>query len=242
MSEKTTTERLIEQYNSMNRRPTVDDDAMRKVIFKSFRRTLDPWLPVSKSVKILDIACGEGALLSFLKQEGYVNLSGFDLSSENVQICQRLGLLFVTKFDALDLNDWPDSDYDLIFALDILEHIPKEEAAQFLINIRAKLNLEGRVIVQTPNMGSVLGLFHRYSDLSHEFCLSEKSARTLFMLAGFSESKIDICPTWNATTYMGYLREIYLRLLHLLVFLAEGESRPRIPTKNLLIRAHKYDS
>lgn len=61
------------------------------------------------------------------------------------------------------------------------------------------------------------------------------------MVGGFRNEDIEIRPAWNATTLLGYLREVYLRLLHNLVFLAEDRSRPRIPTKNLLIRAVRRD-
>jgi hypothetical protein len=43
----------------------------------------------------------------------------------------------------------------------------------------------------------------------------------------------------NATTVADYLREIWVRCLHALVFAAEGSGRPRIPTKNLLVRASR---
>jgi 2-polyprenyl-3-methyl-5-hydroxy-6-metoxy-1,4-benzoquinol methylase len=234
---KTTTERVIERYNTVNGRPVIGSGSTEKTIFRSFRRTLGDWLPRDRSEKILDVACGEGALLAFLTQAGYTNLSGFDLSPENVEICHRLGLAFVEKFDALQVAEWKGSEYDVIFAMDILEHIQKEQAAGFLETLRSKLREGGTLILQTPNMGSILGPFHRYNDLSHEFCLTEKSAADLFKMIGFRENEIEIRPSWNATTPAGYLREIYLKLIHNLVFLTEGQARPRIATKNLLIRA-----
>lgn len=88
-------------------------------------------------------------------------------------------------------------------------------------------------------MGSIAGLYNRYYDLSHEFGLTEKTAVDLLLVAGFEPQHLEIRPAWNATTPLGYAREAYLRLLHRLVFLTEGNGRPRIPTKNLLIRAMK---
>jgi 2-polyprenyl-3-methyl-5-hydroxy-6-metoxy-1,4-benzoquinol methylase len=238
MIQKTTTKRLFENYNTYNQRSTVEDSRSKKKIFQYLQRTLRPWLPSDRAARILDVGCGEAALITFLKEKGYTNLSGFDISPENVAICHRLGFTFVQQFDVLHLNQYPITEgYDVIFALDILEHIPKQAAAEFLEQLRQKLNPGGYIIIQTPNMGSVLAVLCRYGDLSHEFGLTEKTALNLLLVAGFTADKVEIKPSWNASTPAGYLREAYLSLLHQIIFLAEGAGRPKIPTKNLLIRA-----
>jgi 2-polyprenyl-3-methyl-5-hydroxy-6-metoxy-1,4-benzoquinol methylase len=237
MSKKRTTDRLLNNYNTISRRPTIEDDQIKEMIFKSFQRTLGSLLPGNPSARILDIACGEGAFLSFLSSKGYRNLSGFDLSPENIAICQRLGLEFVKKFDALEIESFSSEEYDVIFALDIVEHLPKEELSQFLEQVRRKLTSNGYVIIQTPNMGSLLATYMRYNDLSHEHGLTEKTAIDLLLTAGFERKNISVYPAWNATTRMGYLREAYLRLIHNLIFLVDGESRPRISSRNLIIVA-----
>jgi 2-polyprenyl-3-methyl-5-hydroxy-6-metoxy-1,4-benzoquinol methylase len=235
---KSTTLRLLDRYNSYSRRATVREAHAREVIFESFRRTLGRWLPRDRRVRILDAACGEGALLCFLRDAGYSHLAGFDLSPENISICRQLGLDFVEQWDAMEYVEARGShEFDVIFAMDMIEHLPKQQAAGFLERIRELLRPCGRLILQTPNMGSLLGCFHRHYDLSHEFGLTEKTALDLLMLAGFAQERVEIRPSWNATTPLGRLREVYLWTLHQAVFLVEGSHRPRIPTKNLLIRA-----
>jgi hypothetical protein len=95
------------------------------------------------------------------------------------------------------------------------------------------------LILQTPNLGSLPGPFIRYNDLTHEFGLTEKTVVDLLLLAGFPAGEIEVRAAWNATTLPGYLREIWLRLVYFAVFAVEGAGRPRIPTKNLLVRATK---
>ncbi len=234
---KSTTKLLFEKYNTITGRPTVQDPQVRQVVFKAFRRTLGAFLPANKDARILDVACGEGALLAFLKEMGYRNLAGFDLSPENVAICHQLGLDFVKEFNALELVDFSAEKFDVIFALDILEHIHKEKAADFVKALYHILNPGGYAVIQTPNMGYLLASFHRFNDLSHEFCLTENTAIHLFKIGGFE--KVEIYPAWNATTAAGYAREVYLRILHFLITVVEGSTRPRIPTKNLLIVGRK---
>jgi 2-polyprenyl-3-methyl-5-hydroxy-6-metoxy-1,4-benzoquinol methylase len=234
-----TRDQIIERYHTYTRRPVLTDASIRKVLFKSYRRILGPWLPEDRCAHILDIGCGEGALLAFLQEQGYLNLSGFDLSPENVGCCHEVGLRFVRQFDALRLTEFSGPvSYDVIFCMDVLEHIPKPQVLQFLLNVNERLKSGGGyVIFQTPNMGNILGMYHRYSDLTHEFCLTEKSAVDLLLASGFQREQIAVRPSWNATTVFGYLREVYLQGIHWLVFITEGHGRPRIPTKNLLIRA-----
>jgi 2-polyprenyl-3-methyl-5-hydroxy-6-metoxy-1,4-benzoquinol methylase len=207
-------------------------------MFRAFERSLGRWLPVDLATPVLDLACGEGALLAFLRHRGYTNLAGCDISPENVTICHRLGLGFVVQADALELDRMAGvGRYGAVFALDMLEHLPKPRAAAFLDAVRRRLLPGGYVVVQTLNMGSHLGWYHRYADVTHEFGLTESSAAALFTAAGFVANKIQIRPSWNATTPLGYLREVYLRAVHRLLWAAEGAHRPRIPTRDLLIRA-----
>lgn len=230
-----TTRKVIDQYNSVTRRPTVADPQKRRIMYKSFRRIFGRWLPSDKRVQILDVACGEGSLLRYLRDSGFSNLSGFDLSSENVNICHELGLDFVVQYDIRLIEKfYPDFSYDFIFFLDILEHISKQDAVSILSEIGRKLKSGGLLLIKTPNMGSLYGVYHRYNDLTHEFGVTEKTLFDLLLTSGFSQDNINIIPVWNATTTLGLIREVYLRIIHLFFFLGEDSSRPKIPTKNLL--------
>ena len=87
-----TCERLFDRYHTYTRRSTIADPRVRSALFASFDRMLLPWLPKNLSHGILDVACGEGSLLCYLREQGYTNLAGCDLSPENVAICRALGL------------------------------------------------------------------------------------------------------------------------------------------------------
>ncbi len=234
----TTQHGLFECYHSFTGRPDPRSSQKRDVIFRSFSRVWGRCLPPDRNCRILDAGCGEGWALLFLRELGYRNLAGFDLSAENVQICRDVGLNFVEQHDLLNVHAFEiGKSFDVILALDVLEHIDKAAALHCLRSLRMRLARDGVLIVQTPNMGCVFGLYHRYCDLSHEFALTEASARHLFRAAGFHPDRIDIRPAWNAATTLGRLRELYLRILQRVIFSAEDSSRPRIPTKNLLIVA-----
>lgn len=232
-----TREAVLARYHTIMGRPAPTDPEARRVIFRSLERTLGPWLPAARDARILDVACGEGAVLAFLRARGYTDLAGFDLSPENVALCREAGLDFVRVHDALALDAFePGRSFDAVLCLDVLEHLPKDEAVPFVAACARRLAPGGSLIVQTPNMGSVLGAFARHNDLTHEWGLTEATASELLVAAGFAPGDVEVRPAWEATTAAGRLREAYLRLLHRAVFAAAGAGRPRVPTKNLLVR------
>lgn len=176
--------------------------------------------------------------MTLLTRFGYCNVHAFDISHEKVRQCHARGFAFVRAFDALKLESLPGpAEFDAIFLLDALEHIPKHSVPSVLEQARHRLRAGGALVIQTPNMGSLLAGWMRYGDWTHEFGLTESSALDLLRSAGFDHPSVEIRPALNATTILGGLREWYLSLLHGIVFLSGGAQRPRIASKNLLIRA-----
>lgn len=241
MGADNTFDAIVRKYHTITRRPNLNDTASIETLFKSLNRGIRKNLPERKDAPILDVGCGEGGLLLYLKHNGFRQLHGFDLSEENVSICHELGLSFVSQWNALDVGSYQPSvgKFSAIFAFDLIEHIHKEDVTRFLAACRERLEDGGELILRTPNMGSFLGWHMRYYDLTHEFGVSEKSVVDLCVASGFETGKITVLPDWNATSPLGHLRELHLRLLHRIIFLAEDSSRPKISTKNLLILARR---
>lgn len=228
---------VLERYHTAMRRDAAREASGRGLIRRALARNLDPWLPDDRDAPMLDIGCGEGVLLGLLRDRGYRRLAGFDLSPENVALCHADGLDVVAMHDATDLASFaPGARYRVVFLIDVVEHLPKEDAVPVLRAVRARLEPGGTVIVRTPNLGSLLGALERYGDLTHEWGLTERSAVDLMRAAGFAAGDIDVAAAWGATTALGRIRERYLRVLHRTVFLSAGRARPRICTPNLLIR------
>lgn len=231
-----TAQRLFEAYNTNTRRPTALEPRVRKLMFRALTRALEGWFPADSAAAILDIGCGEGTLLCLLREMGYSKLDGFDLSPENVRICRQLGLSFVETFDALNLSQWPRRGYKAIFALDVIEHLPKPRAADFVEQARELLAPGGALVVQAPNMSNLWSGYHLHYDLTHEWGLTERTAIDLFHLGGFDLNQIEVRPCWSATSAAGRLRELYSRLVHRLLWLTEQGCGPKICTPNLLVR------
>jgi 2-polyprenyl-3-methyl-5-hydroxy-6-metoxy-1,4-benzoquinol methylase len=92
-----------------------------------FQQRWSAFFPQQHNVRIVDLGCGNGALLWWLQSSGYRHAEGVDVSAEQVAEAQRLGVRNVTQGDLqLYLNQRPDT-YDVIVMRDVLEHFTKAE-------------------------------------------------------------------------------------------------------------------
>jgi SAM-dependent methyltransferase len=80
------------------------------------------------SSRILDVGCAGGATIQQLNKDGFTRVSGIDISSEAIARCRRNGLKDVYVMDA-QAPDFPDANFDIIVASDVLEHLSDEDAA-----------------------------------------------------------------------------------------------------------------
>src|SRR5947209_4903010 len=99
------------------------------------------WLDLPRDTPVLDIGCGSGQLLYFLRQQGFTDLVGIDLDRTQVEIGRELGLdcrcVPVHEF----LGDGGDGSkpYGVVAMLDILEHFTREELFPILEAVSARM-------------------------------------------------------------------------------------------------------
>ncbi len=146
------------------------------------------WLPERKDTAILEVGCGGGRLLHFLKTRGYANLTGIDISPEQILLAQQVTNK-VVQGDAIEFLKAKNNEYDLIIGLDIIEHFTKNEAFCFLDACFNALKPNGRLILQTCNADSPWGLMHLYGDFTHEVCFNPNSLGRILELVGFQHAE-----------------------------------------------------
>jgi ubiquinone/menaquinone biosynthesis C-methylase UbiE len=82
--------------------------------------------PPPNTLRILDIGCGTGAMSQ--KMTAWGEVTSADFSPLALDFCRRRRLTRVCEADAMDLP-FEDDLFDVIVALDILEHLPDDCAA-----------------------------------------------------------------------------------------------------------------
>ena len=153
---------------------------------KSYNYFLRRILPKDKSATILDVACGGGNLLHYLRSKGFTNIRGVDLSPEQVWLARQV-VDDVALQDCINYLIEHPNQFDLIIGLDIIEHFTKDEMMHFLDSIRIALRPNARLVLQTPNLAGLMGTSMRFGDITHEIGVTPGSLENLLRIAGFGE-------------------------------------------------------
>jgi len=157
---------------------------------KLYACTYKSHLPAAKEAAILDVACGAGHFLYFLKKEGYRNVHGIDLSEEQLQIARQMGVAEVENADLFKFLPQHPAGYDMIIANDIIEHLTKNEVIQFLDAIFAALKPGGKVLLNTENAASLFGSSRVFIDFTHEQGFTPISLTQVLRVCGFDSVEI----------------------------------------------------
>lgn len=98
-------------------------------------------------LKLLDAACGTGGLMSFLKENGYTNLRGFDYSRHAIDFSRERGL-DVSFGDLRHVDAFqPEETFDIITCNDALYFLTDDEIVGALTAFKSRLNRAGLILI-----------------------------------------------------------------------------------------------
>jgi len=141
------------------------------------------WLPADRSTPVLDIGCGSGQFLYFLRGEGYTNLLGLDLDPVQTEIARELKL-DCRHLPIMDHFAADSTTYGLVAMLDILEHFTREELFPLLEAVASRLAPGGKLIVSVPNADSPHAARAIYADITHEIAFTPTSLEEMMFCHG----------------------------------------------------------
>lgn len=198
--------------------------------------------PAERSTPIVDVGCGHGSLLYFLRQAGYTNLQGVDTSEEQVALAGRLGVAGVLCGDALGfLRGLGDSSVGVVGLFDVLEHLTRAEAFELAHEVGRVLAPGGRCIGHVPNAEGIFGMRIRYGDLTHEQAFTKQSVGQMFRSLQYSGVEC-----FEDKPVAHGLKSLVRRVLwdagtlpFRLLFMAETGASGAILSQNLLFVARK---
>jgi methionine biosynthesis protein MetW len=110
---------------------------------------------VEPGSRVLDVGCGDGALLAYLDVKKQVDGRGVEISQEGVNSCVAHGLSVIQGDADTDLKDYPSDAFDYVILGQTLQatHDPKRV-------IREMVRIGRRAIVSFPNFGFWRVRFH----------------------------------------------------------------------------------
>ena len=153
--------------------------AGRRRILESFVEEIVANLNLhGRQPRILDVGCGTGANLEMLAQFGYAE--GVDVSEDALAFCRARGLNEV-KLGAAERLPYDDSSFDLVTALDVVEHLDDDRAG--LREMRRVLRPGGRVLLFVPAFMWLWGVQDDVSNHRRRYTLPQLTERV--RAAGF---------------------------------------------------------
>jgi len=119
------------------------------------RKEIEALLPAG-GCRVLEIGCGTGATLSWLRREkGYVHTTGCEISSKaaaHARTC--VDEVIVGNAESLTDEQFARcGSFDVVLCLDVLEHMLDPWA--FLSRLRSRLDPRGTLIASIPNARNV---------------------------------------------------------------------------------------
>jgi SAM-dependent methyltransferase len=174
---------FYENYHSNHLRFAVNEFPFRKAYWDS--RIYDH-LPGNKQAAFLDLGCGNGDFLLYLKMKGYDNITGVEYSGEMKSISERsVQGIRIVESDATDFLRNCTASFDFILCAHLLEHFEKTKVLETFKLANERLNPGGIFVVMTPNFASPFGIPIAFGDFTHITHFSGPSMAQLAGLSGF---------------------------------------------------------
>jgi methionine biosynthesis protein MetW len=121
--------------------PTVSTDELRRDL-RLIAEMIDP------GARVLDIGCGDGALLAYLTRQKGVDGRGIELSQAGVNACVSHGLSVIQGDADRDLDAYPARAFDVVVLSQTLQATRAPRRV-----IEALVRIGRRAIVSFPNFG-----------------------------------------------------------------------------------------
>lgn len=139
-----------------------------------------------KDAPILEVGCGSGDMLEFLAASGFTDATGIDVSAEQVAVAQSRGLK-ATHADMFEFMKQSPRKYSAIVAIDVAEHLTREEVLNFFLQVNGILEPEGTLLIQTANGQGLFAGHVIYGDLTHFTIFNLNSMKQIQTLCGFEQ-------------------------------------------------------
>jgi len=164
--------------------------ALKDAGFSKIEKTL---FAEAASPAILDIGCATGALIAYLRDNGW-SVSGVEISP-SADYAKNERKLDVRNIP-LEENHFPDNSFNVILASHLIEHL--NDPKTFLEETYRILKPDGVIFITTPDISGfqsrLFGSRWRSAIFDHLYLFSRRTLAKMLKTAGF---KIESCHSWG---------------------------------------------
>jgi 2-polyprenyl-3-methyl-5-hydroxy-6-metoxy-1,4-benzoquinol methylase len=160
-----------------------DDKIASRAYLIKFLKWIKKYSNKSK-IKLLDVGAANGYFVKLANDYGF-NASGIEISNSAVEWAKKLDR--PVSQGTLETMEG-DNRYEVITALDVLEHVP--EPLNFLVTARTRITDDGILLLNVPNLGSIFSKisgekWHAYLPPEHWIYFNKNSINKMLNMAGF---------------------------------------------------------
>ncbi|MFP4453819.1 MAG: class I SAM-dependent methyltransferase [Desulfobacterales bacterium] len=201
---------------------------------------------LKKDSRVLDIGCGIGQCLFWLNQRG-LDAIGIDTSMEQIEQARKVlkNEIKIEHADAFEYLKSTTGKYDAVVANDLIEHMTRPEALEFVSLVHDKIKENGFLIVKAPNAISH-SAGHFYDNLTHKRPYTESSIQCLLKVGGFEDIRVhsfEHYPYRNMASIGAYaIRRLTWNLYRARLFLHDFSPITKVVGKQLFAVAKKQAS
>jgi len=159
---------------------------------RALNAVMERCLPKTPGVRLLDIGCGAGNMIHHLSHYGQVK--GLEIDERPVRVARQRGY-DVEQFDATQPMPFEDNSFDVVTALDVIEH--NEDDLAILSDSCRVLKPGGHIVITVP---ALMWLWSHNDDLNAHVRrytaaeLRRKLAQTGFQVRRISYNNFFIFP------------------------------------------------
>jgi len=177
---------LYERYVSAFKAETTRQDPAARASYAAWcdHKVLPFVDDLPRDARVLELGCGPGDLLDWLRGRGFTAARGIDVSAEQVALARARGL-GAEVADVFEHLERSRDRVDAILAFDFVEHFDRDELMRLVPAVRDALVDGGRLVVQTPNGAGLFPGSVIFGDLTHLTIFSPDSLRQLLRVHGF---------------------------------------------------------
>lgn len=153
-----------------------------------YDRLVLSWLPADRSSLVAELACGHGSFLYWLRARGFGRLTGIDSSPEQVQLARLVGVPIAEANVLRWLEQQPENHCAALVAIDLIEHLTRDEFMDLLRLAYRVLEPGGRLLLRCPNGESPIVGHNLFNDITHLWTYTPNCLQSLAAMHGYASA------------------------------------------------------
>lgn len=162
---------------------------------RQFDREFLAFTEAEPEMSVLDVGCGAGLFLQYLKHRGFRNAVGIDYDENITDALDRAEIAGFTV-ETAEAQAYVDRirgqrRFDRIVLLDILEHMALDDSVSLLRKLHDVVNPGGRILIRVPNATSPWGLRMQFDTFDHVTVFTPGRLHELAAMSGYRVAALE---------------------------------------------------